>query len=287
MAPLTGERPRFNSFRGLEQFAVRGTTNGVGYCIAGIKPYALEFSNTADVICLLLGDINSSTKFEDDLEKPLVFLGESTAFHPRVGNVRVRADDVRHGFIAFSYADEFQGFLDDRSIDGHRREGSRNNIRNDAIKFLARYVRERLRRPESLDPLELQFLALGTYVETMRQLDVGAAPRRNGLSDQEFDRLCDYIEQNLENKLTCAAMSRAVNLPLRVVYDSIKFRTGRSPYNLIIEKRIERARSMLQHSSASIVEIACACGFSSQQHLTATLSRRLGRTPRRLRAEHS
>jgi AraC family transcriptional regulator len=42
---------------------------------------------------------------------------------------------------------------------------------------------------------------------------------------------------------------------------------------------------MLQHSHASIAEIACACGFSSQQHLTATLSRRLGRTPRRLRHE--
>lgn len=287
MALSTGERPRFNSFRGLEQFAVRGDTNGVGYCLAGAKPYALEFSNAADVICLLLGDINSSTKFEDDLEKPLLFLGESTAFHPRVGNVRVRADDVRHGFIAFSYADEFQGFLDDRNINGHRREGSRNNIRNDAIKFLARYVRERLRRPESLDPLELQFLALGTYVETMRQLDAGAAPRRNGLSDREFARLCDYIEQNLENKLTCADMSRAVNVPLQVVYDTVKLRTGRSPYNLIIEKRIERACRMLQHSNASIVEIACACGFSSQQHLTATLSRRLGRTPRRLREKHS
>lgn len=283
MAQSTSERPRSTLFLGLEQFHVRGDTNGVGYCIAGAKPYALEFSNTADVICLLLGDINSSTKFEDDHEKPLVFLSKSTAFHPRIGNVRVRADEVRHGFIAFSYAEEFQGFLDDRSIVGHRRDGSRNNIRNDAIKFLARYVRERLRRPETLQPLELQFLALGTYVETMRQLDSGAAARRNGLSDQEFAKLCDFIEQNLENKVTCADMSRAVNLPLRLVYDSVKVRTGRSPYNLIIEKRIERARSMLRHSNASIVEIACACGFSSQQHLTATLSRKLGRTPRRLR----
>jgi AraC family transcriptional regulator len=40
---------------------------------------------------------------------------------------------------------------------------------------------------------------------------------------------------------------------------------------------------MLRDTDASIAEVACACGFSSQQHLTATLSRRLGRTPRRLR----
>ena len=183
------------------------------------KPYALEFSNTSDVICLLLGDINSSTKFEDDREKPLVFLRESTAFHPRIGNVRVRAAEVRHGFIAFSYADDFQSLLDDRSIEALRRGGSRNNIRNDAIKFLARYVKERLRRPEAIT-------AARTSVSCPRHLRRNDAPARHScagaprmrLSDQEFARLCDYIEGNLEDKLTCADLSRAVNLPLRVVY---------------------------------------------------------------------
>jgi AraC family transcriptional regulator len=271
------------SIRGLEQFHRRGDANGVGYCIAGAKPYALEFTNSADVICLLLGDINSNAKFEDDREKPLVFLGDSTAFHPRVGNVRVRAGDVRHGFIAFSYAGDFQNVLDDESIEDLRHGGSRNNIRNDAIRFLARYVRERLRRPEGLQALELQFLALGTYVETMRQLAVARPARRDMLSDLEFARLCAYIEGNLEEKLSCADLSRAINLPLRVIYDSVKARTGRSPYNLVTEKRIERACVMLRDGDASIAEVAVACGFSSQQHLTATLSRRLGRTPRRLR----
>jgi AraC family transcriptional regulator len=277
-------RPGSIRLRGLEQFPIRGDADGVGYCIAEAKPYALEFSNDADVICLLLGDINSRTKFEDDSERPLVFLSDSTAFHPRVGNVRVRAEDVRHGFMAFNYAEDFKRALDDRNIEGLRRAGSRNNIRNDAIKFLARYVRERLRRPDALQPLELQFLALGTYVETMRQLDTAVAARRETLSDQEFARLRAYIEENLEGKLTCADLSGAVNLPLRAVYDGVKVRTGRSPYNLIIEMRVERACNMLRHSNASIAEIAIVCGFSSQQHLTATLSRRVGRTPRRLRA---
>jgi AraC family transcriptional regulator len=283
MALSAIERPGSMPFRGLEQFRFRGQANGIGYCVAGAKPYALEFSNTADVICLLLGDINSDTKFEDDREKPLVFLGESTAFHPRIGNVRVRAADVRHGFIAFSYANDFQSVLDDRSIDDLRRAGSCNNIRNGAIKFLARYVKERLRRPDPLQPLEVQFLALGTYVETMRQLAAAAPARPELLSDQEFARLCDYINGNLEDKLTCAGLSRALNMPLRIVYQGVKLRTGRSLYNLIIEKRIERATGMLRETDVSIAEVACACGFSSQQHLTATLSRRLGRTPRRLR----
>jgi AraC family transcriptional regulator len=283
MAQPASRQPPWGMFRGLEQFETRGETSGVGYCIAGPKPYALEFSNTADVICLLLGDINSNTKFEDDSEQSLVFLNESTAFHPRVGNVRVRADEVRHGFVAFSYENNFQRLIDDRDIEKQRLDGSRNNIRSDAIKFLARYAKERLRKHGRLQPLELQVLALGTYVETMRQLESVSAMPRGALSDREFALLCDYIEGNLEDKLTCADLSRAMNLPLRTIHDSVKLRTGRSPYNLIIERRIARACEMLRNSKASIAEIACASGFSSQQHLTATLSRKLGRTPRRLR----
>lgn len=285
MAQPVHRQPQSRMFRGLEQFENRGETSGVGYCIAGPSPYALEFSNTADVICLLLGDINSSTKFEDDSERSLVFLNESTAFHPRVGNVRVRADEVRYGFVAFSYADNFQSLIDDHSIEKQRLDGSRNNIRSDAIKFLARYAKERLHKHGHLQPLELQFLALGTYLETMRQLETASTVPRGILSDREFTLLCDYIDGNLEDKLTCADLSRAMNVPLRTIHDSVKVRTGRSPYNLIIEKRIARACDMLRNSNASIAEIACASGFSSQQHLTATLSRRLGRTPRRLRYE--
>jgi len=44
-----------------------------------------------------------------------------------------------------------------------------------------------------------------------------------------------------------------------------------------------KAQELLTHSDLSIAEIAFRCGFASQQHLTATLSKRLGNTPHRLR----
>jgi len=56
-----------------------------------------------------------------------------------------------------------------------------------------------------------------------------------------------------------------------------------TPYRFVIEKRIERAQDLLQNSELPIAEVAYACGFSSQQHLTTTLSRITGVTPMRLR----
>jgi len=91
------ERPGLTSFRGLEQFHLRGDANGVGYCIAGAKPYALEFSNAADVICLrdvpsefsavLSGHIHRHQVLITDLERrpvrvPVLYPGsiERTSF---------------------------------------------------------------------------------------------------------------------------------------------------------------------------------------------------------------
>ena len=196
----------------------------------------------------------------------------------------MRAADVRHGFIAFSYAGDFQSVLDDRSIEHLRRGGSSNNIRNDAIRFLARYMKDRLRRPEGLQALELQFLALGTYVETMRQLDRDAAGAARSARPSRTSTGFAPTSTAISRTSSPAPTFRARSIcRCASIYDSVKARTGRSPYNLIIEKRVERACAMLRDTNASIAEVACACGFSSQQHLTATLSRRLGRTPRRLR----
>ncbi len=272
-------------FRGLEQFKLVASTGGINYCIADGRPYALEFSNDFDVICLLLGDISSRAKFEDDREQPLTFRGETSAFHPRGGNVRVAANEVRHGFVAFGYSPEFQGAVDDFNVGKARILGSTNNIDKSAIRHLARYARTRLQSDESLEPVEVQYLATLVFLETVRHLGAIRADTRTGLSEIEFKAICAFIDGELENEISCLGIARAVNLPLRVIFDGVKARTGFSPYRFVLEKRIERAKHLLKSTDAPISEIAIACGFSSQQHLTSTLSRKLGRTPYRLRKE--
>ncbi len=270
-------------FQGLEQFPVRSTTGGVSYCFAGPRPYALEFANEFDVVCLLLGDIAGRTRFDDDRETELVFMGESAAFHPGGGNVRVRADQVRHGFIAFGYSPEFQQDADDRSLAALRRAGTRNNLRHGEIRHLARYVRERIRSGQRFEPLELQSLATLTYLCTLRSLHSVEQERAGGLSESQFQRICDYIDAELAGEISCASLAQAVGLPMRQVFEGMRARTGMTPYRYVVERRLEQACTLLQTTDQAISDIAFACGFSSQQHLTSTMSSRLGRTPLRVR----
>ncbi|HXJ22041.1 MAG TPA: helix-turn-helix transcriptional regulator [Polyangia bacterium] len=56
-----------------------------------------------------------------------------------------------------------------------------------------------------------------------------------------------------------------------------------SPYRYLVSRRVERAKAMLRDAALPIAEIALACGFSSQSHLSSVFKRMTGVTPARYR----
>jgi AraC family transcriptional regulator len=278
------EQVTANSFRGLGQFRPSGDAGGVSYYISNGRPYTLEFSSEEDIVCLVLGDITNRTKFDDDKECDLNLIGGSINFHPRGGHFRVNAHEVRHGFVAFRYSENFRGIVDDFNVERLRRSGNQNNLRNRTIGSLVAYARERLRGPDELLPLELEFLATEAYLEAARKLTKASVAVRGSVSEAQFTKLNDFIEENLEGKILCADLATEVGLPLRAIFEGVKARTGHSLYRLVIEKRIKRAQQMLLQRGTSIADIAVTCGFCSQQHMTGTFSRKLGVTPQQFRS---
>ena len=247
-----------------------------------LKPYALEFANGSDVICLLLGDIFSKTRFEDDTEERLVFQGDGgvpSATRQCAGR-REFGPSRLHRLCLFG---RVPGGDQRLQLKEARKAGSTNNIRQKSIRHLACYARERIRLRRMLDPLEIQYLGGMVYLETVQGLRAVRPVNAAGLSDAEFARVSAFIDAELEGDISCARIAKAVDLPLRVIFEGMKARTGLSPYKFVLERRVDRAQDLLLHSDLSIAEIAFRCGFASQQHLTATLSRKLGNTPHRLR----
>ncbi|MAX33540.1 MAG: AraC family transcriptional regulator [Halomonadaceae bacterium] len=56
--------------------------------------------------------------------------------------------------------------------------------------------------------------------------------------------------------------------------------TGRSPHAWLVERRLAKAMTLLAETSASITEIALACGFGDTAHFSRTFSDRQGLSPR-------
>jgi AraC family transcriptional regulator len=100
-----------------------------------------------------------------------------------------------------------------------------------------------------------------------------------GLSKQQLKRVIDFIEVNMEKPLDLNDLSRAACL--NPVYFGRQFKrtTNMSPHQFVIQRRIERAKSLLATTSQPIAEIAAACGFCHQEHLTRVFRIRCGTTP--------
>jgi AraC family transcriptional regulator len=268
----------------IDRFSAVTGVPGLEYCISGPRPYSLELSNSSDMICLLLGTIVSDTRYDDGPAAPFTFRAETAAYHPRGGSMRIDAHDVRHGFIAFRYADAFVNRIADRSTEPLRRAGSRSNLGADSIRHLVRYARQKAPGESGkVDPWELQCVATLAWIETTGHLERASRERKSALTDAGFATLETYVADNIDQSLSCADIAAELELPVRAVFDGVKARTGYSLYRYVLEKRIGAAARMLRSGDAPLVDVAAACGFSSQQHMTALFSERLGTTPLRYR----
>jgi AraC family transcriptional regulator len=268
--------------RGFEQFGLSSGTPGLDYCISGAGPYLLDSENLSDVICLLLGDIASETRYDDEPLAPHTFKGETLAFHPKGSRMWINALDVRQRFIAFRCSDTFLGQISERDVQALRRNGNVDNIAAAAIQHLVRYARRKVAGADQLDPWEAQCVGTLACLETVRALE-RVAPRKVALSDAQFARMEEFIAANIAENLTCPQIAGALDLPVRAVVEGVKGRTGYSLYRFVVDKRVEAAAALLRETRLPISEVAFECGFSSQQHMTSVFAERLGLTPMRLR----
>jgi AraC family transcriptional regulator len=126
------------------------------------------------------------------------------------------------------------------------------------------------------------FLAQLAYV-----LD-GAEPRLepiHALSDTKLRMVTEYIEGNLHRHVTLSELSSLVELTPRYFCGAFKEAMGRPPHQFQIERRIERAKILLDESSMPLIDIALTVGFNSQSHLNEYFRRTVGVTPARYRSE--
>jgi AraC family transcriptional regulator len=107
--------------------------------------------------------------------------------------------------------------------------------------------------------------------------------RRGGLAAWQAKRALQYIEDNLGSKMALQHMADSVSLSPSHFSRAFKQSLGSSPMAYVAAQRIERAKLMMTSTRERLTEIALACGFADQSHLTRSFSRSVGMSPRRWR----
>lgn len=104
------------------------------------------------------------------------------------------------------------------------------------------------------------------------------------LSPAQVRRLEEYVDSQLTHAIRLEDLAQAVGVGLSGLGRMLRATWGTTAHRYVVDRRVERARRLIQMGDLPLKAIAAAAGFSDQAHMTRTLRARLGVTPGRLRA---
>lgn len=104
-----------------------------------------------------------------------------------------------------------------------------------------------------------------------------------GLAPQKLRLITDYAEAHLDGPIRLRDLAALAGLSEFHLQRSFRASRGISPHRWILHRRIARAKALIA-AGQPLAQIAPACGFDSQSHLTRSFRIATGATPGQYRA---
>jgi AraC family transcriptional regulator len=126
--------------------------------------------------------------------------------------------------------------------------------------------------------LYTEFLGMALGVHLSGQYRATVRPR-GGLARHELRNVAEYIETHLDQELPLSRLAALAGMSVSHFGAQFKKSTGLAVHEYVIQRRVERAKRLLQESPLPVSQIALDVGFSHQSHLARWMRRLLGVTP--------
>ncbi|MGZ9719494.1 helix-turn-helix domain-containing protein [Rhizobium miluonense] len=154
------------------------------------------------------------------------------------------------------------------------------STRDDVILGLAQALLPSLEDPLHASQLFLEQVSLAILTHlTQTYGGVQFPSRKKGaLAPWQEKRATEFLSAHVNVQVSIAELAQACGLSRSYFIKAFKETFGKTPYRWLIEYRVARAKDLLM-SNASIAEIAVACGFADQSHMTRIFSEVTGEPP--------
>lgn len=124
-------------------------------------------------------------------------------------------------------------------------------------------------------------------IQVLQAPSVASPARTGGLAPWQARRVARYIDENLERALTVAELAAVGGVRPGYFGKAFKSSFGVSPHAMVLQRRVARAKILIAQGEDPLKDIALACGFSDQSHLTNRFHRLAGMTPAAWRRLHA
>jgi AraC family transcriptional regulator len=158
----------------------------------------------------------------------------------------------------------------------------RPGIQDQSIKRIIGMLMEELEAERPFGRLYVDSLAHALATRYLL-LDCASAvrpePRVMGLMPRILSRVREKIEANLDTDLSLESLAEESGYSRAHFLRMFRAATGLTPHQYVLDLRLKRAQDCLRQKGSSIIDVAVACGFSSQSHMTSVFRQRLEMTP--------
>ncbi len=160
-------------------------------------------------------------------------------------------------------------------------------MRHPQIEAIAMMLFTELQQAFSGSRLYLDSLTNALAVNLLRQFSV-AKPQlpiyEGGLPQSQLMQILDYIDAHIDQDIKLSDLARLLDMSQFHFSRLFKQSIGMSPYQYLIQQRVERAKLLLKQTDQFISDIALDCGFNSHSHLSKQFRQLTGMTPKAYRA---
>lgn len=158
---------------------------------------------------------------------------------------------------------------------------------NPDIPLAAQSLRRHLLAPHYSGPIYIEALTNVLLTHVLAASDQCAHGKANAqhLDESTLQSILIRIDSSLTERISIADLADQAKMPPFTFTRAFKSSTGQSPYQYVLERRINLARGLLTRGELSLAEVAYSSGFASQSHMTDIFRQKLGVTPGKYRRE--
>lgn len=102
---------------------------------------------------------------------------------------------------------------------------------------------------------------------------------RNYLEINGINRVIVFLMEHYQENYSLQDIARIANLSPYHFIRIFKAQTGKTPYEYLLDIKIDKAKTMLKDAALNITEISYLCGFNNLNHFGKVFKRKVGVSP--------
>ena len=108
---------------------------------------------------------------------------------------------------------------------------------------------------------------------------------RGGLGSARLRRIKELVHAKMGDDLSLDEMAQSAGLSPAHFARMFRKSTGQTPHQFVLRQRVECAKAMLRVPDARVLDVAVACGFTTQQHFAQVFRDVCGVSPTQYRQD--